>query len=461
MAQINLARTMPALVHDLVGRGLVSSITNHGLFRRLDTPITLYCGIDPTADAPHIGNLLPMTCGLRFLTHGHSVISLIGGATGAIGDPSGRSTERNALDPDQLAHNVAGLTHQVHRFYSNALGYAERRGYSLASTAAAEKVQVVNNADWYANMSLVDFLGDVGRHARVSAMLSRESVRARMESEAGISFTEFAYQLLQAHDFYHLYATKHCQLQIGGSDQWGNIVAGLDMIRKRHPPMGTDQDDPAFGLTLPLVTTASGEKFGKSAGNAVWMDEKKTSVFDFYQFFMRTQDADVEQYLKYFTLMPLKEIDDLIMEHDKSPERRLAQKTLADEVTEMVHSESLLQKARVQTELMYAQSRAALHDLDVTAVLAAFENDPRLARVELAEGMTIAELCAKAGACTSKSEAVKLAKRGGLYLNQERVVDALNQKVTNADLVGGRMCIVRTGKTNYWIVEVAPGAASS
>ncbi|KAI9190459.1 tyrosyl-tRNA synthetase [Blastocladiella emersonii ATCC 22665] len=449
---------LPSLAADLQARGLVQAVTSPALLPRLSSastrPLTAYYGVDPTADCTHIGNLLPMSVSLRLLLHGHRVVTLVGGATGAIGDPSGRTTERTAQSAAALARNEAGITRSVTAFYDTALAYASRRGYDVAG--ARDRLEVVNNRDWTAGVSLIDFLGDVGRHARVSAMLHRDSVRARLESDAGISFTEFTYQLLQANDFAHLYATRGCRLQIGGSDQWGNIVAGLDLIRRKLGAAQADADE-AFGLTIPLVTTATGEKFGKSAGNAVWMDPARTSVFDYYQFFVRTADADVARYLRFFTLLSTEEIDAVMADHAKRPEDRRAQHVLADEMTELVHSPNHLRRAQIQTALLFAKSRDALADAvgsNPDELVAAFEGDPRLVRVKWDDGMTVADLFARAGACASKSEAIKLAKRGGLYLNQDRVGDALTQTVRrDADLLaGGKLCILRTGKTNYWLI---------
>ncbi|KAI9220574.1 hypothetical protein BC828DRAFT_383222 [Blastocladiella britannica] len=458
------AATIPKLVADLQARGLIQAVTSPSLYQRLHKPITLYTGIDPTANAMHIGNLMPMMSALRFMLHGHSVLALVGGATGAIGDPSGRATERSALSRDVLEHNNAGITRAVTSFFDRGREFAHTRGLQPTGAATANgKLSIVNNREWTEQMSLIDFLGNVGRHARVSTMLHRDSVKSRMETDSGISFTEFTYQLIQANDFYHLHATRGCELQIGGSDQWGNIVAGLDLIRRKSGGSTDETDDPtttaAFGLTLPLVTTSTGEKFGKSAGNAVWMDPKRTSVFDFYQFFFRAADAEVAKYLKYFTLVPVEEISELMVRHESAPEARVAQRRLADEMTELVHSPMDVKRAQVQTALLFADSRSSLATAikEPAAVIEAFQGDPRLVRVAWKDGMTMAELFASVGATASKSEAVKLAKRGGLYLNQERVVDALTQKVTPADLLGGQICLLRTGKANYKIAQVIRG----
>lgn len=276
----------------------------------------------------------------------------IGGATGSIGDPSGRSAERNALSKEELAHNVAGITAQVERFFERGIEYASKKGYGQIGGSSGKEVTVVNNYDWFKDVSFLDFLRDVGKLARVNTMLAREryvaaavfannSVKSRLDSESGISFTEFSYQLLQAHDFATLYKTHACRVQIGGSDQWGNIVAGIDLIKRQRAKEERDiterPTEPAFGLTIPLLTTSTGEKFGKSAGNAVWLDTARTSVSDFYQFFFRTQDADVGKYLNLLTLVPSQNIAEALRAHEKTPRERFAQRLLAREVTELVH----------------------------------------------------------------------------------------------------------------------------
>ncbi|ORZ35698.1 tyrosyl-tRNA synthetase [Catenaria anguillulae PL171] len=466
-------RLLSPLAADLQARGLIHAVTSPALLTpaRLSTPLTLYTGIDPTAPSPHIGNLLPLTASLRFLLHGHNVLALIGGATGSIGDPSGRATERSSLSSAVLAANEAGITTQVHRFFENGVQYATRRGYT--PSAHAGKVDVVNNKHWTSKLSLIDFLDQVGRHARVSAMLARDSVASRMQSDQGISFTEFTYQLVQANDFAHLHRERGCTLQIGGSDQWGNIVAGLDLIRRTcsssGASAGTDGDDndndKVFGLTLPLVTTSTGEKFGKSAGNAVWLDPAMTSPYDYFQFWMRTHDADVGTYLKMYTLLPLDHIAHVMHAHAQRPEDRSAQNVLASEMTELVHAPEALSKVKKMSGMLFAKDGKGIRDVvdregGVGEVVAAFEGDPRLIRVrwaDLGDGTapaSVAEVFAKAGACRSKSEAIKLAKKGGLYLNQDRITDAQAQKLTRADLIGGQLCLLRTGKSNYWILQV-------
>ncbi|KAJ1643025.1 tyrosyl-tRNA synthetase, partial [Coemansia asiatica] len=286
---------------------------------------------------------------LHFHLAGHKAIPLVGSATGMIGDPSGRSTERVALGQQTLASNIADIEAQLKRFFGRGTEYAIKRMPHIDATNL-KKINVLHNADWYKDMNILSFLGNVGRYARVGAMMARDSVKSRLQSVSGISFTEFSYQLLQAYDFWYLYHHYGCRIQLGGSDQWGNITAGTDLIHRMpyqcsenlytgiiSPNNNCSNDKEAFGLTIPLLTTSSGEKFGKSAGNAIWLDENKTSAFDIYQFFVKTTDADVERFLKMFTLLPISQIDEVMLQHRAAPENFSAQKMLAAEVTELIH----------------------------------------------------------------------------------------------------------------------------
>ncbi|RUS20896.1 tyrosine-tRNA ligase [Endogone sp. FLAS-F59071] len=440
----------------LKSRGLVDSLTSPAIVNHAQSPTAIYCGIDPTAPSLHIGNLITLMGLLHFHVRGHQAIALIGGATGSIGDPSGRNTERIPLSAEALDRNIRGIRAQLERFFTRGVEYAANRG---VTTTAAVEVKVVNNADWTQKISALDFLGEVGRFARVGTMLARESVKSRMNSAQGISFTEFAYQLLQAHDFWHLYHTHSCRIQLGGSDQWGNITAGIDLIHRKRPDgikleaENTRAEDQAFGITIPLLTTSTGEKFGKSAGNAVWLDDKMTSVYDFYQFFMKTTDADVDRYLPMFTMLPIAEIKEIVQEHRKNPDLHFAQRKLAEEATELVHGSSGLHKARIATEVLFGGS---LHDVSGRDLVAAFKDDTsRLVRLPKDDviGQGVDALAARVGTTKSKTGAQKLIKSGGLYLNNERVSD-LRQKVTEQDLLDGLVCVLRTGKSSYRLVEI-------
>ncbi|KAG0254775.1 tyrosyl-tRNA synthetase [Actinomortierella ambigua] len=386
----------------------------------------------------------------------------VGGATGSIGDPSGKSTERKPMSAETLAKNVEGINAQFHRFFERGRAYAERRGVTVKEGGG--KVKVVNNKTWFGPMSALEFLGEVGRFARVGTMLARDSVKSRLESPQGISFTEFSYQLLQAYDFWHLYHTEGCRIQIGGSDQWGNITAGIDMIHKKRKTDqeqvvidSTDDNRPAqaFGLTIPLLTTSTGEKFGKSAGNAVWLDERMTSLFDFYQFFVKTTDADVGRYLHYFTLLSPGDIQEVMRQHQLEPEKRIAQHTLAKETTELVHGVEAVDKALLATQVLFGSS---LGDVTGEQLVGAFEHDhmrliPVLKKQIAEESLERVAMTAKL--CSSKSEAKKLLKSGGFYINNIRVTDP-NYKITDKDWIDGYVCVLRAGKSSYKILR-APG----
>ncbi len=329
------------LVADLSSRGLLAQASDPQLDARLaalaaQRPIAAYAGFDPTADSLHVGNFVAILGLMYAQRNGIRPIAIVGGATGLIGDPSGKSSERQLQTKDTVAANVQGIRKILEKF----LDFNDPTAPAI----------IVNNLDWFGAMSAIDFLRDVGKHFRVGSMLAKDSVRARMEtSEEGMSYTEFSYQLLQGYDFFRLYKDHGCVLQLGGSDQWGNITAGIDIIRKLE---GESRD--VFGLTMPLITTSSGAKFGKSEGNAVWLTAERTSAFDFYQFWLRTEDADVSRYLRLFTFLPLPEIDALVAEHGKSPEKRLAQRKLAEVMTTLVHGCEVTQQAIAASRAIYA-----------------------------------------------------------------------------------------------------------
>ncbi|KAI8147148.1 hypothetical protein BJV82DRAFT_643130 [Fennellomyces sp. T-0311] len=436
----------------MTDRGLVANITSPDLIKKTNTSTAIYCGVDPTANSLHLGNLITLMGLLHFSILGHQPIALVGGATGSIGDPSGRSTERVPLSRDVLEKNVAGIEHQVHRFFKNGAAYAQKRGYD----AQTKTPKVLNNYTWFSGMTALEFLGDVGRYARVNTMLAKESVKSRIESTQGISFTEFSYQLLQAYDFYYLYQNHECRIQLGGSDQWGNITAGIDLINRRKGDDDEEKnnlDNRAFGITIPLLLTSSGEKFGKSAGNAVWLDETKTSYFDFYQFFMKTTDADVGKYLSMFTLLDKEKIASILDAHQKNPELRKAQQILADETTELVHGLEGVKKAQVATKVLFGGDIATVSGQEIVD---AFKHDSSrmvtLDRSTVVNGkLDLVSTLAKS--TRSKSEAQKLIKSGGMYLNNVRVADP-RHTVTESDLIDGKVCVIRAGKASYHIVHV-------
>ncbi|KAG0358567.1 tyrosyl-tRNA synthetase, partial [Gamsiella multidivaricata] len=399
-------------VLELQQRGLVAAMTSPDLVSHVDAgPTAIYCGVDPTASSLHLGNLVTLLGLLHFHIKGHTTIGLVGGATGTIGDPSGKSAERQPMSATTLARNVAGIDAQFQRFFKRGRTYAENRGYAVQGGGG--HVKVVNNKTWFGKLSALEFLGDVGRYARVGTMIARDSVKSRLESPQGISFTEFSYQLLQAYDFWHLFHEDGCRIQLGGSDQWGNITAGIDLIHKKKKTTEEqviidNSDDSssekamnAYGLTIPLLTTATGEKFGKSAGNAVWLDETMTSLFDFYQFFVKTADADVGRYLHYFTLLNADQINTVMEQHNAEPEKRIAQHTLAKETTELVHGAEAVPKALLATQVLFGSS---LDRVKGQELIDAFEHDSRmvsLAKPQVGE-MSVDRIALECGLCSSK-----------------------------------------------------------
>lgn len=426
---------MTGLFTDLSARGLVEQISTPELGRLLDQgSLTGYVGFDPTATSLHVGSLMPILGLMRLQRAGHRPIALVGGATGMIGDPSGKSQERQLLSADQLAENVAGVRQQLERFLD----------FSGASAA-----RVVNNADWFAGIGFIEFLRDVGKHFSVNAMIAKESVRARLEErEQGISYTEFSYQLLQAYDFLWLYEHHGCTVQFGGSDQWGNITAGIELIRRK-------KQQTAYGYTMPLITTAEGKKFGKSEQGNVWLDPARTSPYRFYQFFLNVDDRDVGRFLRYFTFLSLDELTELERHSATEPERREAQRVLAREATSLVHGEDEARKAAAAATALFGG--AAAHDqTDATAVLdaalAAGAPCSTLLRSEL-PGLTLVHLLSRVNLCASLGAARRDIAGGGIYLNEERVSDAA-RAVTEADFVDGKL-LLRKGKKNYHIVQLA------
>ncbi|MDQ7005656.1 MAG: tyrosine--tRNA ligase [Acidobacteriota bacterium] len=422
-----------SLVDEFQARGMFEQVTNEaGLREHLARPgAAFYIGFDPTADSLHVGSLLPVMALAHVQRAGHRPIALVGGATGMIGDPSGRSSERNLLTAEQVAENCAGIRRQLEHFIS------------FEGRAAA---MLVDNHDWIGAMSFIEWLRDVGKHFTVNYMMAKESVRRRLEDrEHGISYTEFSYMTLQAYDFYHLYEKHGCRVQGGGSDQWGNITAGIELIRRKA---GVE----AFGITFPLVKTASGEKFGKSAGNAIWLDPKRTSPYEFYQFWVRTDDRDVENYLKYFTFLEVDEIETLCSAHRDDPGRREAQKRLAAEVTRLVHGEEGLNAARQASQALFGGDVTGMSDRELLAIFADVPST-EVERGRLEQGYPLVELLADSGACKSRGEARRLVRNGGAYLNNQRLDDP--EKIIGVgDLASESVLILRTGKKNYRLVKV-------
>ncbi len=427
-------------VEELRWRGMIHDVTP-GTEEQLTKELTAaYVGIDPTADSLHIGHLV----GIMMLKHlqiaGHKPIALIGGATGMIGDPSGKSQERNLLDEETLRHNQECLKAQLAKFLD-------------FETEAPNKAELVNNYDWMKDYSFLAFIRDVGKHITVNYMMSKDSVKKRLaaDSGSGMSFTEFTYQLVQGFDFLHLYQHKNCKLQMGGSDQWGNIITGTELIRRK---LGSEQN--AFALTCPLITKADGGKFGKTESGNVWLDAEKTSPYAFYQFWLNCSDEDAEKYVKIFTLMGRDEIDALSAEHRQAPHLRLLQKALAKEVTVRVHSEEDLQTAEEASQILFGKGTTeVLRKMNESTLLSVFDGVPR-ATVSLSEmqnPVEIAEfLVTLTGIFPSKGEARRTLKDNGVSVNKQKVGEATF--VSKDDFLQNKYILVQKGKKNYHLVVV-------
>ncbi len=423
------------LVAEFRARGLVYDVTDGLAELSLRESVTGYVGFDPTASSLHVGSLLPLVALLRMQRLGHAPIAIIGGGTGLIGDPSGKSQERPLLSRDALEANVAGIRRQIEQF--------------LAPTAGVASARILDNADWLGTIDLMSFLRDTGKHFTVNSLLQKESVHRRLASEEGISFTEFSYLLLQAYDFLQLFDRHRCALQIGGSDQWGNITAGIDLVRKLR---GTR----VHGLVMPLLITASGVKFGKTEEGAVWLDPALTSPYEFYQFWVNTDDRDVVKYLKFFTFLDGPAIGELEVEVRRAPEARAAQRVLAREVTALVHGRAEVERAEGATTAMFGGDVQAL---SVEAFLRVFDNVPStsLSAARLAAGMPLTELLVDSGLAKSKSEATRLIRGGGVYVNDRRVGDERLRLELNGAL-HGRFFVLRKGGKQQHLVRIE-GAA--
>ena len=419
-----------AVLDDLRARGLIHDHTDLDALRaRLaEGPITLYAGFDPTADSLHVGHLVPLLVLRRFQLHGHHPIALAGGATGMIGDPSGRSEERNLLDDETLTRNVAAISAQLAGFLDFGEGPARAR--------------LVDNRDWIAPMGVIEFLRDVGKHVTVNVMLAKESVRARVESEHGISYTEFSYMLLQALDFRWLHEHHGCELQVGGSDQWGNITAGIDLIRRSSGAH-------VHGLTVPLVTRADGAKFGKTASGAVWLDPARTSPYAFYQYFVNVDDRDVERFLLQLTLLPVERVATIMDDHRRAPEQRVAQRALAFEVTALVHGGDAADEARAASS-GFTRAAATLAPEEFETLADSIPTTRLTA--EQFERTDLVELAATVGLAGSRSEARRLLDQHGLYVNDEAQLE--NRPLRAGDLVHGRWVLLRRGKKQRHLLVV-------
>ncbi|WP_281658336.1 tyrosine--tRNA ligase [Halobacillus sp. Cin3] len=418
------------LLEDLHQRGLVNQMTDEeGLQKHLENnQVTLYCGFDPTADSLHIGHLLPVLMLKRFQVAGHRPIALVGGGTGMIGDPSGRSSERQLNSADV----VKGYSDRIKDQLAKILNFDDGENAAVAR----------NNHDWLSQMTIIDFLRDTGKHFGVNYMLAKDSVESRIEQ--GISFTEFSYMILQSLDFQQLYQKENCTLQIGGSDQWGNITAGLELLRRST---AGDEEVEAYGLTVPLITKADGSKFGKTAGGAVWLDPEKTSPYEFYQFWINADDRDVIRYLKVFTFLDMDEIAALEKEVQERPEKRVAQRRLAEEMTKLVHDEKALQQAERISEALFSGDIKALSGEEIEQ---GFKDVPSF--TSESKDSQLLDLLVNAGISPSKRQAREDISNGAIYINGERNQD-LKHTIQQEERIEDRFTIIRRGKKKYFLIR--------
>ena len=433
--------SMKNIVAELQWRGLVHDIMPGTEEQLLKEMTCAYIGFDPTSDSLHIGNLIPIILLVHLEKFGHKPIALVGGATGMIGDPSGKSNERNLLDEATLNQNVIGIKKVLSKFLN------------FSSTDKNAPI-LVNNYDWMKDLSFINFARDVGKRITVNYMMAKDSVKKRLSTEGdGMSFTEFTYQLIQGYDFYHLHKTHNCLLQMGGSDQWGNITTGTELVRR----MNVDsENNKAFAMTCPLVTKADGSKFGKSENGNVWLTSDKTSVYEFYQFWLNTTDVDAEKYIKIFTFLDENAINTLIVEHQIAPHLRILQKRLAEELTLFVHSETELKKAIQATNILFGNSSSEdLKQLDSETFLKVFNGVPQaeIARIEIENGLNIVTvLNEKTGFFKSNGEARRALTANSIAVNKEKITEDYNLSIS--DLINNQFVLLQSGKKNYFVVVV-------
>ena len=429
---------MTNFVEELRWRGLLHDIMPDTEEYLLKNKTAGYIGFDPTADSLHIGSLVQIIILMHFQRAGHSSIALVGGATGMVGDPSGKSAERNLLDETTLAKNIAGVKGQLERFLN----------FDINSDNPAE---LVNNYDWMKNISLIDFVRDTGKHITVNYMMAKDSVKKRISGEntEGMSFTEFTYQLFQGYDFYHLYKEKNCRLQMGGSDQWGNITTGTELIRRKA-------QGKAYAITVPLVTKADGTKFGKTEGGNVWLDSERTSPYKFYQYWLNSSDEDSEKYIKIFTFLSKDEIEKLVTEHKEAPHLRLLQKKIGEEVTVMTHGREAYDNAIKASNILFGKSTSDdIKSLDEQTFLDVFEGVPQatVSKEEVTNGLDmIGALAAKTNFLKSNSDARRALKENAVSVNKEKVKEDFT--ITVNDLIANKYVLLQRGKKSYFLLRV-------
>ena len=429
---------MKNIIEELQWRGLVHDIMPGTEEQLLKEMTTTYIGFDPTSDSLHIGSLVPIILLVHLENFGHKPIALVGGATGMIGDPSGKSDERNLLDEATLNHNVEGIKNVLSRFLD-------------FNSSASNAPILVNNYDWMKGLSFINFARDVGKRITVNYMMAKDSVKKRLSGEGeGMSFTEFTYQLIQGYDFYHLHKEYNCLLQMGGSDQWGNITTGTELVRRMNA-----EGAKAFAMTCPLITKADGSKFGKSEGGNVWLTADKTSVYKFYQFWVNTTDVDAEKYSKIFTFLDQNTVDALIAEHLEAPHLRVLQKRLADEVTTFVHGKEELERAIFASNAFFSPTMEDLAKLDDATFVEVFDGVPnaQISKEDLANGLDmIAALSAKTNFLPSNSDARRELKQNAVSLNKAKVAE--DYIITEKDLIKNKFLVLQKGKKNYYLIQV-------
>lgn len=422
------------LIEELQWRGMVQDIIPGTEEQLMKESTTAYIGFDPTAESLHIGSLVPILLLVHFQKAGHKPIVLIGGATGMIGDPTGKSEERNLLTQEQLDRNIAGIKRQLSKYIN----------FDPSLPNAAE---MVNNMDWFKDISFIDFLRDAGKHITVNYMMSKDSVKKRIESEAGISYTEFAYQLMQGYDFYYLYTHKNCKMQMGGSDQWGNITTGTEFIRRK---VGGE----AFAFTCPLIKKSDGGKFGKTEKGNVWLDPQRTTPYQFYQFWLNASDEDAKNWIKIFTFLPKATIEELIRQHEESPEKRILQAALAKEVTIFVHGEEEYKKAVETTKKLFANAHAPAESLSLEEI-ESLEGVTRFEypKEKVEAGVDIVSFLYETGIFPSKGEARKMVQQGGVSINRKKV-EGIDFNVNNSLLLHGKYIMAQKGKKNHYLIKI-------